>query len=95
MECTLDPLGRAAIDDSRVRGGMGVTRRCIDATQVLVRSPCMREPALPYCAGCYRASAPSLILRFAPMLGLCGFSFNYLARSRILSGIELTPLWDH
>jgi len=55
----------------------------------------MREPAFLSFAGRHRASAPSLILRFAPMLGLRGFSFNYLARSRILSGIGLTPLWDH
>ncbi len=52
----------------------------------------MREPALPSFTGRHRASAPGLILRFASMLGLRGFSFNYLARSHILCGIRLTPL---
>ena len=52
----------------------------------------MREPAFRSFTGRHRASAPGLILSFAPILGLCGCSFNYLARSTLLGRIGLTPL---
>ena len=55
----------------------------------------MREPAFRSFTGRHRASAPGLILSFAPMLGLCGCSFNYLARSTLLGRIGLTPLRNH